>query len=44
MTNHSKPARKMKKEIPVFQYDDAWQILARGDRLNGLVIDADVKK
>ena len=30
----------MKKEIPVFQYDDAWQILARGDRLNGLVIDA----
>lgn len=30
----------MKREIPVFQYDDAWQILARGDRLNGLVIDA----
>ena len=29
----------MKREIPVFQYDDAWQILARGDRLNGLVID-----
>ena len=34
----------MKRKIPVFQYDDAWQILARGDRLNGLVIDADVKK
>lgn len=30
----------MKRKIPVFQYDDAWQILARGDRLNGLVIDA----
>ena len=30
----------MKREIPVFQYNDAWQILARGDRLNGLVIDA----
>ena len=30
----------MKREIPVFQYDDAWQILARGDRHNGLVIDA----
>lgn len=30
----------MKREIPVFQYDDAWQILARGDRLNGLVIVA----
>lgn len=30
----------MKREIPVFQYDDAWQILAKGDRLNGLVIDA----
>ena len=30
----------MKREIPVFQYDDAWQILARGNRLNGLVIDA----
>lgn len=29
----------MTREIPVFQYDDAWQILARGDRLNGLVID-----
>ena len=30
----------MKRELPVFQYDDAWQILARGDRLNGLVIDS----
>ena len=30
----------MKRNIPIFKYDDAWQILARGDRLNGLVIDA----
>ena len=30
----------MKRNIPVFKYDDAWQILARGERLNGLVIDA----
>ena len=30
----------MKRNIPVFKYDDAWQILARGKRLNGLVIDA----
>ena len=34
----------MKREIPVFQYDDAWQILARGDRLNGLVIDAGIEE
>ena len=30
----------MKRNIPVFKYDDAWQILARGERRNGLVIDA----
>ena len=30
----------MKREIPILTYDDAWQILARGKRLNGLVIDA----
>ena len=30
----------MKREIPVFQYNDAWQMLASVDRLNGLVIDA----
>jgi len=30
----------MKRNIPIFKYDDAWQILARGERLNGLVIDA----
>ena len=32
--------RIMKREIPILTYDDAWQILARGKRLNGLVIDA----
>ena len=30
----------MKREIPVYQYHDAWQILARSDRDNGVVIDA----
>ena len=30
----------MKRNIPIFKYDDAWQILTRGERLNGLVIDA----
>lgn len=30
----------MKREIPIFQYDDAWKIIARGSHANGLVIDA----
>jgi hypothetical protein len=30
----------MKRNIPIFKYDDAWQILTRGERLNGLVIDS----
>ena len=34
----------MKRNIPIFKYDDAWQILTRGERLNGLVIDAEAKK
>ena len=29
----------MKREIPVYQYNDAWQILARSND-NGVVIDA----
>ena len=30
----------MKRKIPVYQYHDAWQILARSNRDNGVVIDA----
>ena len=30
----------MKRDIPVYQYADAWQILCHDDDLNGVVIDA----
>lgn len=30
----------MKREIPVYQYHDAWQILGRSYRDNGVVLDA----
>ena len=28
MTNHPKPTRNMKREIPVFQYDDEYAVLS----------------
>ena len=30
----------MKRDIPIFSYDDAWQFLCHDDDLNGVVIDA----
>ena len=30
----------MKREIPIYPYHDAWQILGRSNRDNGVVIDA----
>ena len=34
----------MKRNIPVFNYNNAWQILARGRHLEGLVINAESEK